>query len=391
MDLTQVKILDQVTRDLPRTAAAEVEAAAVAWAPRRTAQQLRADLATEAARVDPDHASVAAERGVQERDVSWRPSPLPGCRRLVADLPMVVGTAAWLALNGAAKTAKTAKQGGVRPDGGVEDRTLPQLRADTLTALLTGHTGRTGHTDQQADQHPTRVPTPAQLAALAEVQVVVAADTLTGTSNLPAHLPGTGPLDVGTVRELAGRARWRRLVADPHTGTLTHADHTVHFPPHNDTDTDTPRREAAAEADGAAAGTGSVDPRWLRLFGDPIQPALNDDGTRYRPSTSLRRHVHTRDATCIGPACFHPAASTQLDHTINHGERDSGGVLGATTAANLGSTCERIHNAKTHGGWQLRQPAPGSFIWTSPTGRTYRVTARPLIPGWHRQREGPAP
>jgi hypothetical protein len=40
--------------------------------------------------------------------------------------------------------------------------------------------------------------------------------------------------------------------------------------------------------------------------------------------------VHTRDATCIGPACFHPARGTQLDHTINHGSRDERGRRGAT-------------------------------------------------------------
>lgn len=74
------------------------------------------------------------------------------------------------------------------------------------------------------------------------------------------------------------------------------------------------------------------------------------------------------------------------------GQRDPDGVLGATDAGNLGSTCERIHNAKTHGGWQLRQPRPGVFDWTSPTGRIYRIHARPLIPGWRtRQRGRPPP
>ena len=221
MDLTQLRVLDQVVRDLPPAATAAVEGAAVRWAPRRTAQQLRADLAAEATRVDPDHARKAVERGVAERDVSCRPSPVPGCRRIVGDLPLVGAHAAWLGLNGAAKNAKTT---GVRPDGTVEDRTLGQLRADLFGALLTG----------QADEHGLRIPTPEQLAALAEVQVVVAADTLTGASDVPAHIPGVGPVDVGTVRDLAGRARWRRLVADPHTGTLVHADDRVLPPPMTD-------------------------------------------------------------------------------------------------------------------------------------------------------------
>ncbi|MFP5347449.1 MAG: HNH endonuclease, partial [Actinomycetes bacterium] len=53
-----------------------------------------------------------------------------------------------------------------------------------------------------------------------------------------------------------------------------------------------------------------------------------------------------------------------------------------TAAANLGSVCERLHNEKTHGGWRLVQTSPGSFVWTSPTGLTYRRTASPLVPGW---------
>ena len=173
------------------------------------------------------------------------------------------------------------------------------------------------------------MPTPAQLARLAEVQVVVSADTLTGASDLPAHIPGIGPVEVGTVRDLAARARWRRLVADPDTGTLVHADDRVLPPPPRDTDT-------------THAPTTSTDARLERLLTDPVTPARLDDGSRYRPSPALRRHVRTRDATCIGPACFHPATSTQVDHTINHGERDEHGVLGTTSAGNLGSTCERV-------------------------------------------------
>ncbi|MFZ5871200.1 MAG: HNH endonuclease, partial [Actinomycetota bacterium] len=51
------------------------------------------------------------------------------------------------------------------------------------------------------------------------------------------------------------------------------------------------------------------------------------------------------------------------------------------------SPCQRMHNAKTHGGWTLQQPQPGTFVWTSPTGRVYRRRARPLVPG-RRERRG---
>ena len=363
MDLTQIKVLDQTMRDLSPDARKDLEDKAVRWAPRKTAAQLRGDLATEAQRLDPDHAATAVARGTGERDVSLRRSALPGCGRLVIDAAWLSTTASWVAINTAARNAKKA---GVRPDGSAEDRSLAQLRADITTALLTG----------QGDPLGGNVPTPAELSRLAELQVVVAADTLTGDNDLPAHLPGVGPLDGATARDLAGRTTWRRLVADPATGTLIHAD-----------------RDTLPPADRDYTGIDAVravvaDPRWQHLFDVPLRPSYDDDGTRYRPSSRLRRFVYTRDATCIGPACHHPAAGTQLDHSVNHGERDDAGTVGQTTDDNLGSECDRVHNAKTHGGWQLRQPAPGQFEWTSPTGRVYLRHARPLIPGWRARLRG---
>lgn len=369
MDYAQVRVLDRVVRDLAPGAAAAVESAAVAWASGCTPQQLHADLATEAMRVDPEHAATAAARGVDERDVTWRISRTPGCGRLVSDLPSISGAAGWMALNTAAKNARKV---GVRADGRPEDRTVAQLRADILSSLLTG----------QGDPLGGHVPTPAELARLAEVQVVVAADTLTGAGDLPAHVPGMGPVDVATARRVSQLAPARRLVADPLTGALLHADQQTR-PPIPDP-RETPRSSATLLLTGQPPTGQPIpgDPRWQWLLGDVVEPAYPDDGSRYRPSVRLRRHVNTRDATCIGPACFHPALGTQLDHTINHGEQDASGAVGATTDGDLGSVCERMHNAKTHGGWRLEQPSPGTFIWTSPTGRTYLRVVRALVPGW---------
>jgi hypothetical protein len=357
-----------VARDLPAGTRAAVEAFAIRRSPRRTAARLRQDLAAEAARLDPGHAARAAAAGVGERDVALRPSPLPGCQRLVADLPRLSATAAWLAVNGAAVAAKDR---GVRPDGTIEDRGLGQLRADLLAAVLTG-TADPGQ--------PTVVPAPAELAALAEVQVVVGADTLSGAVDTPAHVPGVGPLDADTARDIAARARWRRSpasgrypqVADPDTGTLIAADPVVLPAPEDDT---------RAGDDGDVGG----DPRLARLLTDPA-PSVPLAMPGYRPSDRLRLHVHTRDATCLGPACSHPSRGTQLDHTIDHGRRDARGVLGVTAEHNLGSLCQRVHNGKTHGGWDLAQPTPGEFVWTSPTGRVYHRRARPLLPGWPQRR-----
>jgi hypothetical protein len=85
----------------------------------------------------------------------------------------------------------------------------------------------------------------------------------------------------------------------------------------------------------------------------------------------------------LHPASHHPTRGTQLDHTTDHAKG------GAAAHWNFGSQCQRAHNAKTHGGWHLEQPSPGSFAWTSPTGRRYRRRARPLLPGWTPREDQP--
>jgi hypothetical protein len=46
---------------------------------------------------------------------------------------------------------------------------------------------------------------------------------------------------------------------------------------------------------------------------------------------------------------------------------------------NLDPLCRYDHQLK-HGGWHLDQIAPGTFVWTSPTGHTYDRPPRPVIP-----------
>ncbi len=367
-------VLDQVARDTHPNLTSALEAEAIACAPAKTRQQLHEHLASKAAEWDPAHATTAVQRGVSERDVQLRRSPLAGCHRIVADLPSINAFAVWHALNG---TAKNAKATGTRPDGSVEERGLPALRADALAAILTG----------QADpENAALSPAADILTQLAQVQVVVAADTLTGASELPAHLPAGGPVDPGTVRDLAARVPWRRLVAHADTGVLLHRDTALLPPP----PTDFP-----------ATDSPSGDPRLPRLLTDPVQHVVLDYGTsRYRPPAHLRDHVITRDATCIGPACHHPAVGVQLDHTINYKDTDrrsrrgrpgEAARVGVTADHNLGPLCVRWHNAKTHGNWRLSQPQPGLFIWTSPLGRTYTRRARPLVPGWRTRKQRPPP
>ena len=150
------------------------------------------------------------------------------------------------------------------------------------------------------------------------IHVTVSADTLLGQGHEPAHLAGYGPIDAALARRLAHdhNATWRRILTDPVTGAVLDVGH-----------------------------------------------------TSYRPPADLHRHVRTRDRSCRFPGCLRDASRCQQDHTIPYARG------GRTAAHTLGELCTHHHRLKHHAGWQLYQPSPGTFEWTTPTGA--RHTVRP--------------
>lgn len=102
----------------------------------------------------------------------------------------------------------------------------------------------------------------------------------------------------------------------------------------------------------------------------PCPPVQDDDTARF-PSAPLRRWVIARDVTCRAPGCTAPARSCDTDHTIDHADG------GRTRHDNLGLLCRHHHRLKHEGGFQLAQPEPGHFHWTSPNGRTYEALPEP--------------
>ena len=65
--------------------------------------------------------------------------------------------------------------------------------------------------------------------------------------------------------------------------------------------------------------------------------------------------------------------SADLDHTTPYRPPDDGGPPSQTRPDNLGPLARAHHNAKTHGGFTLHQPTPGTYLWRTPTGYRYRV------------------
>lgn len=85
---------------------------------------------------------------------------------------------------------------------------------------------------------------------------------------------------------------------------------------------------------------------------------------RYTPSRGLRHLVRARTATCTAPGCNAQAVHCDLDHTAAY----PGGL---TCECNLGPKCRRHHRTKQAPGWNVEQPEPGVFRWTTPSRRTH--------------------
>jgi hypothetical protein len=213
----------------------------------------------------------------------------------------------------AAETAADGNTGRGGGDGG--GRTLDQLRADVLaglawSALRAGHLGCC----QPDCGHLNQRLGTGRGGRAAAVNVTVAYTTLIGVDDQPAHLHGYGPITAAVARRIAAHGTWRRLLTDPVSGAV-----------------------------------------------------LDVGRTRYTPPPDLADHVLARDQTCRFPTCTRPAAGCDLDHTTPFEQ------AGTTSAANLGPLHRGHHNDKTHHRWQLDQPEPGRYIWTTPTGHTYQV------------------
>ncbi|MFL6071708.1 MAG: DUF222 domain-containing protein [Actinomycetes bacterium] len=262
--------------------------AAIEYASGRTAPKLREWLRRREISANPEAAEQRRQQAMQDRRVTIRPVE-DGMSELWALLPSVNARAIQQILDHVAKSCDAS-------DG----RTMEQRRADTLVELLTG----------EVDPPPT------------QIQVVVSADVLTGTSDQPGWLPGVGPVTADDVRELAGldrdgsaRAAFRRLMADPRTGALT---------------------DIAEQ--------------------------------QYRPSTKLDRAIRARDVTCRFPGCrraaLGPGTGTDVDHTVPW-------PTGPTSSANLAVLCRRHHRLKHTPGWSVVLHADRTMTWTTPTGRRY--------------------
>jgi hypothetical protein len=89
-------------------------------------------------------------------------------------------------------------------------------------------------------------------------------------------------------------------------------------------------------------------------------PAGHTPIDAYEIPASLREQLQLRHPADVFPYAAAVSRSIDIDHTIPYLSPDRGGPPGQTRLGNLGPHIRRHHNQKTHGGWKVRQPEPGT-------------------------------
>ena len=173
--------------------------------------------------------------------------------------------------------------------------------ADVFVELLTGQTTATGVT--------------------AEVVVVMSDTSLFGNDDVPAWIPGHGPLPPGMVKH------W---LSDP--------DATKFF-----------RRMYTRATDGQLVAL---------------------ESTRRRFPEGLSKMLALRDDTCATPWCNNPIEDA--DH------RQPWATGGTTSWDNATGLCKRCNQRKETRGWSY-SGTPDELTVTTPTGHQYTVPTRPPI------------
>jgi hypothetical protein len=268
--------------------------------------------------------------------------------------------------------ARELKNAGL--DGGTDE-----LRARAYLDLLLGKDSRPGQ-----DQPGAPAPAPAGFAGRVTLTVPLA--TLTDLADRSGELSGLGPVDPWLARDLARAAAqnpkttWCVTVTDAKGHAVGHGcarpeprSHTKRAgpgpPPGGAGFCFTPAsRDGPPEGYGTwrlrTPGSGpdliiTLDP----LTTDPCDHRFESRG--HDPGVKLRHLSQIRHATCTSPICRRPARTCDFEHNTPY---EAGG---RSCLCNGGPKCRRDHRLKQDPRWKVDQLPDGTFMWTTPAGRTY--------------------
>jgi hypothetical protein len=346
IDADKAKVFTDQLMLLEMTAANAIAGLVLPKAPRMTTGRLRKELIDQI--MDYDPAAVIRRRKEAEKDArveTWTEAAGTGA---VAgrDLPPADVLAADQRLTA---DARWLKNHGV-------DGTMDQLRARAFTARLTGQPldsllpAPAAHDGTGAD--------PASSGPGGSVNLTMPAASWLGQGDKPGQISGLGAADAGTCRDVADALA--RTSAAWWCVTLIGRDG---------------RPVAHGCARAGPGPPGSDRGEWLAAVKiTPIETGTcthRRESAGYQPSDSLRHIIKIRSPRCGAPGCRRPAVRCDDDHTIPYEQG------GRTCECNLYPLCRRHHQTKQARGWHLRQPQPGTLIWTTPSGRHYTTTAEP--------------
>ena len=204
IDLPKARAVVEQTAHLDTETARQVAKVALTRAGGETTGQLRARIRRLVIAIDPDSARERYEARLKDRRVVIEATETGTANLLGLDLPPADANAAIRRINRLARAAKT----------GDDDRSLDQIRADILLALLNGKE-------------------PGQSSGSgAVVDIRVDLTTLTGLDDNPAEIPGWGPVIADIARQVVDeqeRAQWQVTVTDD-TGKVVHTGTTRRRP-----------------------------------------------------------------------------------------------------------------------------------------------------------------
>ena len=272
------------------------------------------------------------------------------------------------------------------PDDSAPDDSAPDdssLDAPAPAEPTSGGSGPDRSSPTDTGTEAARVP------LRAGVVVRLPLTTLLGFDDRPGELPGLGPVPGHVAAGIVGRrrgARTRLLLHDP-AGAL---DYLLDLGPPPGATTNRRRRQII-EITAETSFLDGLDPgdfdthraeviRRARTALDALRdhperhPAVTlTDRDRRFPGPAPAAWVRARDQHCPVRACPRPAHDNDIDHTLAWTEH------GTTVASNLSPPC-RAHHTRKHRDWRLRQPRPGRFVITDPTGTEHHTTSRVVDP-----------
>jgi hypothetical protein len=126
-------------------------------------------------------------------------------------------------------------------------------------------------------------------------------------------------------------------------------------------------------------GVGPVSPTWVqRHLGDKcrftvtpvIDLAAQAPVDAYEIPDRHRQAVHLMTPADVFPFATNTTRGKQIDHTVPY---RPGAPPGQSRIGNYGPMSTTHHRIKTFGGWEVKQPLPGIFLWRDRYGATYLV------------------